>query len=116
MIDQAEKADEYWAPRLGYKETDTPFADTYEVIFRHCSSRTHALIQGLNDVIEPTPSHDIIVLDRISDHMPSILRSTLMIFGLGLCVSAAVLAIPRREDIESLMQEYLQRRARLDDT
>lgn len=46
MAGRADKADDYWATRLGFPPGDKPFADTYDVIFKHCSSRTHASVQG----------------------------------------------------------------------
>ena len=54
---RADKADEHWAQRLGFPAGDTPFGDTYDVIFKHCSSRTHASVQGLNDVLERRRRH-----------------------------------------------------------
>jgi hypothetical protein len=109
-----DKADEYWAARLGFRAGDRPFADTYDVIFKHCSSRTHASIQGLNDVLEMTPDHAVLVLDRGADHQAGALRASLMIFGLGLKVAAETLALPARHDVERLFAEYLARRDAID--
>ena len=79
MDDRADKADDYWAARLGFPANDKPFADTYDVIFKHCSSRTHASVQGLNDVIESTPEHTVLVLDRGSEYQARVLRASLVI-------------------------------------
>lgn len=65
LYQRAEQADAYWPTRLGFPDGDAPFTDTYNVIFRHSSSRTHASIQGLNDVLEMTPDHNVISLDRV---------------------------------------------------
>jgi hypothetical protein len=114
MDDRADKADEYWATRLGFPAGDKPFADTYDVIFKHCSSRTHASVQGLNDVLEPTPEHTVLVLDRSSDYQAGALRASLVIFGLGLKVAAELFTIPAGEEVERLSAEYLRRRLAID--
>ena len=110
MDDRADKTDDYWATRLGFPTGDKPFADAYDVIFKHCSSRTHASIQGLNDVIELTPEHTVLVLDRGSDYQAGVLRAALVIFGLGLKVAAEMLPLPSREKVDQLFAEYLRRR------
>lgn len=74
MDDRADKAHDYWAAQLGFPAGDKPFADAYDVIFKHCSSRTHASIQGLNDVIELTPEHTVLVPDRGSDRSCAAIR------------------------------------------
>lgn len=84
------------------------------MIFKHCSSRTHASIQGLNDVIELTPEHKVLVLDRGSDYQPGVLRAALVILGLGLRVAAEMFSIPNREKVEQLFAEYLRRRQAID--
>ena len=109
MDDRADKADEYWATRLGFPADDKPFADTYDVIFKHCSSRTHASVQGLNDVLEPTPEHTVLVLDRGSEYQAGVLRASLVIFALGLKVAAEMFSIPTSETIDQLLTEYLRR-------
>ena len=114
MDDRADKADDYWAAQLGFPAGDKPFADAYDVIFKHCSSRTHASIQGLNDVIELTPEHTVLVLDRGSDYQAGVLRAALVIFGLGLKVGAEMFSIPSREKVEQLFAEYLRRRQAID--
>jgi hypothetical protein len=110
MDDRADKADEYWARRLRFPAGDRPFADAYDVIFKHCSSRTHASVHGLNDVLEPTPEHTVLFLDRGSDYMDGVLRASLVIFGLGLKVAAEIFTIPPADKVEQLWAEYLRRR------
>ena len=87
MDDRADKVDDYWvAAQLGFPAGDKPFADAYDVIFKHCSSRTmRAQSQGLNDVIvvdaaehRPAPRY------CGSDYQAGALRAALVIFGLGL--------------------------------
>jgi Family of unknown function (DUF5677) len=114
MDDRADKADDYWATRLGFPAGDRPFADTYDVIFKHCSSRTHASVQGLNDVLEPTPEHTVLVLDRGSEYQAGVLRASLVIFGLGLKVAAEMFTIPASDNVEQLAAEYLRRRQTID--
>ena len=114
MDDRADKADDYWATRLGFPANDKPFADTYDVIFKHCSSRTHASVQGLNDVLESTPEHTVLVLDRGSEYQAGVLRASLVIFGLGLKVAAEIFTIPTSEKIDQLSAEYLRRRHAID--
>jgi hypothetical protein len=114
MNDRADKADAYWATRLGFPDGDQPFADTYDVIFKHCSSRTHASVLGLNDVIEETPEHTVLVLDRGPDYLAGALRASLVIFGLCLKVAAATFAIPDRNEVDRLWAEYLERRQAID--
>jgi hypothetical protein len=84
------------------------------VIFKHCSSRTHASVQGLNDVLESTPEHTVLVLDRGSEYQAGVLRASLVIFGLGLKVAAEIFSIPTREKIDQLSAEYLRRRQAID--
>ena len=110
MAGRADKADDYWAPRLGFPAGDKPFADTYDVIFKHCSSRTHASVQGLNDVLEPTPEHIVLFLDRGPEYLDGALAASLVIFGLGLKVAAEIFTIPARDKVEQLASEYLRRR------
>lgn len=43
-LDAHKRADIFWATRLGFPAGDHPFMDTYMVIFRHSSNRTHASI------------------------------------------------------------------------
>lgn len=74
MDDRADKAHDYWAAQLGFPAGDKPFADVYDVIFKHCSSRTYAWIQGRNDVIELTPEHAVLVLDGGSDRSCAAMR------------------------------------------
>lgn len=112
--DRADKADDYWATRLGFPANDKPFADTYDVIFKHCSSRTHASVQGLNDVLESTPEHTVLVLDRGFEYQGGVLRASLVIFGLGLKVAAEMFSIPASEKIDQLSAEYLGRRQAID--
>jgi Family of unknown function (DUF5677) len=107
---RADKADDYWAPRLGFPAGDRPFADTYDVIFKHCSSRTHASVQGLNDVLEITPEHIVLFLDRGPEYLDGVLAASLVIFGLGLKVAAEIFTIPTRDRVEELAAEYLRRR------
>jgi Family of unknown function (DUF5677) len=114
MDDRADKADEYWATRLGFPADDKPFADTYDVIFKHCSSRTHASVQGLNDVLEPTPEHTVLVLDRGPEYQAGVLRASLVIFGLGLKVAADIFPIPASDKVDQLSAEYLRRRLAID--
>jgi hypothetical protein len=114
MDDRADKADDYWATRLGFPANDKPFADTYDVIFKHCSSRTHASVQGLNDVLESTPEHTVLVLDRGFEYQGGVLRASLVIFGLGLKVTAEMFSIPASEKIDQLSAEYLRRRQAID--
>jgi hypothetical protein len=109
----AERADTFWTTRLGFPAGDHPFMDTYMVIFRHSSSRTHASIQGLNDVLETSPEHNVIHLDRIDDPLTGVLRAVLMVFGLGLVVSATVNGFPPRVDVETVFGDFLRRRAAL---
>ncbi len=110
MDDRADKADDYWATRLGFPADNKPFADTYDVIFKYCSSRTHASVQGLNDVIELTPDHTVLLLDRGSDYQAGALAASLTIFGLGLKVAADIFTVPASEKVEQLWAEYLTRR------
>jgi hypothetical protein len=114
LFQRAEQADVYWPARLGFPDGDTPFTDTYNIIFRHSSSRTHASIQGLNDVLETTPDHNVISLDRIDDPLAGPLRAILTIFGLGLVVSAAATGFPRRDCVERIYSGFLRRRAEMD--
>jgi Family of unknown function (DUF5677) len=100
MAGRAENADDYWATRLGFPADDKPFEDAYDVIFKHSSSRTHASVQGLNDVVEPTPEHTVLVLDRVFESQAGVLRASLVIFGLGLKVAAEILPIPDRDNVE----------------
>lgn len=114
MAGRADKADDYWAARLGFPAGDKPFADTYDVIFKHCSSRTHASVQGLNNLLGPTPEHTVLVLDRGPEYQAGVLRASLVIFGLGLKVAAEVFTIPARDNVEQLAAEYLRRRQAID--
>ena len=114
MDDRADKADHCWATRLGFAADEKPFADTYDVIFKHCSSRTHASVQGLNDVLEPTPEHTVLLLDRGSEYQAGALRASLVIFGLGLKVAAEIFTIPARDQVDQLAAEYLRRRQAID--
>lgn len=114
MDDRADKADDYWATRLGFPPGDKPLADTYDVIFKHCSSRTHASVQGLNDVVEPTPEHTVLVLEGGSGYQAGVLRASLVIFGLGLKVAAEILPLPASDKVEQLATEYLGRRQTID--
>lgn len=109
MAGRADMADDYWATRLGFPAGDRPFADAYDVIFKHCSSRTHASVQGLNDVLELTPEHNVLFLDRGSEYQVGVLRASLVIFGLGLDVAAEIFPIPPRDKVEQLAAEYLRR-------
>jgi hypothetical protein len=113
MRECAEQADAFWARRLGFPAGDQPFSDAYMVIFRHSSSRTHASLQGLNDVLEATPEHNVIHLDRLGEPLTGVLRAILMVFGLGLVVSASTNGFPSRGDVESVVSEFLRRRAAL---
>lgn len=106
---RADKADEYWAARIGFSTGDTPFADAYEVIFRHCGSRAHASVQGLNDVRELTPEHSVLFLDRGFGYQSRVLRASLVIFGLGLMVAARIFTIVDSDDVERLAAEYQRR-------
>lgn len=115
MAGRADKADMYWAPRVGFPTGDKPFADTFDVIFKHCSSRTHASVQGLNDVIVQTPEHTVLVLDRGPECQAGALRAALVIFGLCLKVAAEMYTIPPREKLERLRAEYLERRQAIDE-
>jgi hypothetical protein len=81
MDDRPDEADDYWAVRFGFPAGDKSFADAYDVILKHCTSRTHASIQGLNDVIELTPEHTVLVLDGGSDYQAGVLRAALVNFG-----------------------------------
>jgi hypothetical protein len=114
MNDRADKADECWAARLGFPAGERPFSDTYNVIFKYCSSRTHASVLGLNDVIESTPEHTVIVLDRGSIEHAGVLRSSLVIFGLGLKVAAETFSIPDGAKVDQLFGEYMSRTAIID--
>jgi hypothetical protein len=80
------------------------------VIFKHCSSRTHASVQGLNDVLESTPEHTVLLLDRGSEYQAGVLRASLVIFGLGLKVAAQIFSIPTSDKVDQLSAEYLKRR------
>jgi hypothetical protein len=111
---RADKADDHWAQRLGFPAADTPFGDTYDVIFKQCSSRTHASVQGLNDVLEPTPAHTVLVLHRGTGYQAGVLRASLVIFGLGLKVSTEMFAVPARDSVDALAGEYLRRRDAID--
>lgn len=116
MAQRADQADSHWATLLGFPPDDTPFADSYDVIFKHCSSRTHASLQGLNDVIETTPAHAVLLLERGTNYQAGALRASLVIFGLGLKVTAALFTIPSRDEVEQLFAEYLERREVIDRT
>jgi hypothetical protein len=45
-------------------------------------------------VLEPTPEHTVLVLDRGSEYQAGVLRASLVIFGLGLKVAAEIFTIP----------------------
>jgi hypothetical protein len=106
---RADKADEHWAAPLGFGDDGKPFGDTYDVIFKHCSSRTHASVQGLNDVLEPTPTHTELVLEHDSDYMAGVLRASLVVFGLGLMVAAKIFTTPTSDRVDQLAAEYRRR-------
>ena len=114
LYQRAEQADAYWPPRLGFRDGETPFTDTYNIIFRHSSSRTHASLQGLNDVLETTPEHNVISLDRVDEPLTGPLRAILTVFGLGLMVSSAATGFPRRDSVERIYSTFLRRPAKVD--
>jgi hypothetical protein len=64
-------------------------------------------------VLETTPEHNVIHLDRIDDPLTGVLRAVLMVFGLGLVVSATVNGFPPRVDVETVFSDFLRRRAAL---
>jgi hypothetical protein len=61
-------------------------------------------------VIELTPEHTVLVLDRGSDYQAGVLRAALVIFGPGVKVAAEMFSTPSRAKVEQLLAEYLRRR------
>ena len=65
----------------------------------------HSTPQGLNDVIEQTPTHTVVVLESTLGQQALASRAV-VIYGLLLRVSGEVLGFPRAEDIDEAMAEY----------
>jgi hypothetical protein len=105
LIGRATAADRHWAQQLGYASGEGPFVDAYQVVFRHSSSRVHASLQGLNDVIEETPDHLVVMLERTTGNQ-SIAGRAVTLYALALRVSAVANGFPRDEDIQAVMAEY----------
>jgi Family of unknown function (DUF5677) len=105
LIDRAIAADRYWADRLGFPKGYTPFVDAYQIVFRYSSSRTHASLQGLNDVIEETPDHFVVMLEATTGNQ-ALAGRAVAVYALALRVSAVANGFPLPEAIEAAMAEY----------
>jgi hypothetical protein len=105
LVDRAAAADLYWSERLGFKPQESPFVEAYHVIFRWASTRAHASLQGINDVVELTPDHVVVMLEPTTGKL-RLAGTAIVLYALGLRVSAVVNGFPRQEDIERAMTEY----------
>jgi hypothetical protein len=108
LLSRARAADTHWKPRLGLEDKAT-FVGAYQLLFRSGSTRTHSTLQGLNDVIEHTPDHVVVQLESTLGEQALGSRAV-VIYALGLRVSAEANGFPRIADIEAAMAEYLRRR------
>jgi hypothetical protein len=109
LVDRAIAADKYWTTRVGFSPEEAPFVDHYQTTFRHSSSRVHASWQGMNDVIAEAPDHVIVALERSTGNQ-AVAGRAVSIYALGLKVSAATNGIPRPEDVEAVMANYVTKR------
>jgi hypothetical protein len=109
LVDRAIAVDQYWTTRLGFSPDEGPFVGHYQTTFRHSSSRVHASLQGMNDVIEETPDHIVVTLERTTGEQ-ALGGRAVSIYALGLKVSAETNGFPRPEDVETAMEEYVEQR------
>ena len=75
------------------------------MVFRYSSSRTHASLQGLNDVIEETPDHFVVMLESTTGNQ-ALAGRAVAVYALALRVSAVANGFPLPEAIEAAMAEY----------
>ncbi len=111
---RARKADQHWRPRL--RLDDAPlagFVATYQLLFRSGSTRTHASLQGLNDVVDHAPDHVLVRLE-MTDQDPAIAGTAVLIYALSLRVSAEVNGFPRPEDVNEIVARYMAEKRKLD--
>lgn len=109
LVDRAIAADQYWTTRLGFSPNESPFVDHYQTTFRQSSSRVHASLQGMNDVMEEAPDHIIVALEPTTGNQ-AVAGRAVSIYALGLKVSATTNGIPRPEDVEAVMADYVTKR------
>jgi hypothetical protein len=109
LADRAAAADRYWAERLGFERDEAPLADTYQILFRHGSSRTHASLQGVNDVVEDTPKHFVVMLEPTTGNQ-ALAGRAVVLYALALKISSATNGFPRSDEIERAMAEYNTKR------
>jgi hypothetical protein len=63
----------------------------------------------MNDVIEEAPDHVIVALEPTTGNQ-AVAGRAVSIYALGLKVSAATNGIPRPEDVEAVMANYVAKR------
>ena len=76
MPDRAEQADKYWGSRLQLPDPPhlASFRGLYTTVYRRGSSRTHATVLGLNDVLRRAGGGQYVVALEASGTQPSLRR------------------------------------------
>lgn len=103
---RSEQADKYWGPRLHLPEPPhlASFRGVYTTVYRSGSSRTHASILGLNDVMTPADGQYVVALESPARQQPS-LRMAPFVLGLALYVASDAIGWPDRTAIDGAFDE-----------
>jgi Family of unknown function (DUF5677) len=106
MPHRAEQADKYWGRRLQLPEPPhlASFRGVYTTIYRRGSSRTHASILGLNDVMTGAGGQYVVALESSVRPQPS-LRMAPFVLGLAMYVASDAIGWPSRAAIDHVFEE-----------
>jgi hypothetical protein len=104
--DRAAQADQYWGPRLQLPDPPdlASFRGLYTTVYRRGSSRTHATVLGLNDVVRRAGGGQYVVALEASGPQPS-LRMAPFVLGLTLFVASDLFGRPERQAIDAVFDE-----------
>lgn len=106
MLDRAEQADKYWGQRLQLPEAPhvASFRGVYTTVYRRGSSRMHASVVGLNDVMTRAGGQYVVALESSVRPQPS-LRMAPFVLGLAMYVASDAIGWPSRAAIDGVFEE-----------